>query len=205
MFGVRWFTFMFFFVAGTSRFPLAKLERLNAATRGTPLGWLAALLAHVAIAWYNLFRLDLRTSMGFISASPSQYLERVPAFMELFTIGLASPLLFLATLPTAPLGLLTEWGSHTLLPYLVHPFVLKASSLPGPPSTSLAPLSFPSRPAQGLAQTDHGEAISRSRVSLRSTAALPAAGRPRDCPAIGHDGGPAAHFPADVPLVAAAG
>ena len=124
-FGVRCFTSAPFFVLGTYFLTPSAILEMHAAAWSSC--WFKHLIAplNIACCAYSLFRLELRDQLHFHSATPADWLSRLPRHVELMIFCVCAPVLLLLLIPNRDLGLITWAGRNTLTPYLFHPFLLK--------------------------------------------------------------------------------
>ena len=124
-FGVRCFTSVPFFVLGTYYLTPSAIMEMHAAAWSSC--WFKQLIVplNIACCAYSLFRLELRDQLHFHSASPANWLNRLPRHAELMVFCVGAPVLLLLLIPNRDLGLITWAGRNTLIPYLFHPFLLK--------------------------------------------------------------------------------
>ena len=124
-FGVRCFTSAPFFVLGTYFLTPSAILDMHAAAWSSC--WFKRLVAplNIACMLYSLFRLELRDQLHFHSATPADWLSRLPRHVELMIFCVCAPVLLLLLIPNRDLGLITWAGRNTLTPYLFHPFLLK--------------------------------------------------------------------------------
>ena len=124
-FGVRCFTSVPFFVLGTYYLTPSAIMEMHAAAWSSC--WFKQLIVplNIACCAYSLFRLELRDQLHFHSASPANWLNRLPRHVELMVFCVGAPVLLLLLIPNRDLGLITWAGRNTLIPYLFHPFLLK--------------------------------------------------------------------------------
>ena len=66
-----------------------------------------------------------RPRLRFLWRLPGDWLTRFPAQLEMMAASVISPILLFMLMPDSRVPLLTWAGEATLVPYLLHPFVLK--------------------------------------------------------------------------------
>lgn len=123
--GVRCLTFACFYAFGALVLPLPWLLELRRRCAASAGAQATVWLANVASWVYSLERLRLAGTNLVVSASPDEWWRRLPMHVEMMVVMLASTSALLLWLPDRRIALLTWAGERTLLPYLLHPFLLK--------------------------------------------------------------------------------